>query len=680
MKGIDRHSELVLSTPLRLALLVLSVGAVSCLDHDEGALSSTDDACEASTAGWGVDPAHCTDRDADGAPDAVDLCPGTVPGSIAISSEGCSVVDLIAAPGLVADPVAQRLAERAAALDASPFFGSSAAGVDSVALEILGAADRSRFGHTCDGSRAFRNAAVRLRTIVESAAEAFLSAADSAYRATSESVGSSYLPGDVDPASSRWIRDQMTLDELDRDLGVVESVADAFSQACETLSDVESLEGVLRSSDDGGRVLELVSGERLSLSYAAGIDRGPSITGVQARVSGIRVGSTGLHAVQIGFGGPLPVESMSVPPPSQCLRLRVAPVQPMPLGTERWLLHPTEGYRTSQNWLQLEAGMRLGVEAVNCPEGWYDSDEGRYRNGYSLVLDLNYIDGNGDPQLWRNSASEAYRRLRASDPPLQLPSSIHSNFPATLTVTRQVLTCVRPGQDFRGIRCDNAYRTIGRESYQIYVSPHSIYCSIDLADDVLALDTYHPRSVGPTHVESFVSRIAGASHATFRAEAFAVAGDAWGTEITVGVGETFAVRRIDPTPLSNPRIEGERYGSTFRYSCPSPVVIRDAVGLCTGVPDSYYRLPFPFGRDVEVSQGNNTPWNVEPDASHSPASYQRYALDLRATLRMAAAMPSGATSQSSTRTARMRGTCTCVQDRHWLRRATGSFAALRSAR
>jgi hypothetical protein len=85
---------------------------------------------------------------------------------------------------------------------------------------------------------------------------------------------------------------------------------------------------------------------------------------------------------------------------------------------------------------------------------------------------------------------------------------------------------------------------------------------------------------------------------------------------------TFGVRTR--SALVWPYIEGTRSGSTFRYSCTLPELLRDRITVCSSeVDDSYYRYPF--------FPGSSDGWDLSNGNQHATfnghSGHQEFAFD-----------------------------------------------------
>jgi hypothetical protein len=292
-----------------------------------------------------------------------------------------------------------------------------------------------------------------------------------------------------------------------------------------------------------------------------------------------------------------------------CIGVRVTPVQPKPLDPANWLKHRFSGYEDG-GIHYFEEGMRIATFAAFCPgplDGQGPGGEDVLLK-YSLEVELNYKTDGG---VWVTTLMAS--NLGDLSDPAKLPGDADPFEVASLTVRTFKRTCLEdPTPEFPGdFNCSDAVE-IFSDIYDIMIRPAYTNCYVYYDETVFDLEDDEPNDWRSATVDGLLMNSPGAGSASFTARGRKIVNGS-PTMGDVGLNQPFAIYNDDPfgiagtnkeSGLSYPHANGTRNGKPYQYACNVPRVVRDAVGFCSGVPDTFYRLPFLKNFSTEVTQGN----------------------------------------------------------------------------
>jgi hypothetical protein len=402
-------------------------------------------------------------------------------------------------------------------------------------------------------------------------------------------------------------------------------------------------EGRVPSIEDDQRLLVLDSSQRVVLA------RNVTIHGQERLARDAEVSVEGSDYGGILYGTLLAKVASSIdflPGPFYdfCLAIRLAPVQPLPGNPFHqgfYVRHPFDGYLGATGVLELEAGTRLIAEDYGCPgilHGAGPSGEDM-RLDYFYEISLSYQPKQGN---WVSGLILA-NELDGSSFPMSLPE-MNPQVNATLVATKLKRACLDSGLTIP-ILDPISGNIVGSEiwwqcapevvvdvtSRTVRVREPQAYCDASYGSTSFGIEDHEVQDWAPTSVAS----VSVASGLVPQPVAFGAFGDRVlnGTPVhgqAVGLGQSFAVYgpfghhhvgygTNRSSFLDWPHVTGTRNNLPFRYSCSVPRLVTDVVWGCLDTP-TFYRLPFPNGYLVLVSQGN---WGT-----FSHGGWQWAALDL----------------------------------------------------
>lgn len=309
--------------------------------------------------------------------------------------------------------------------------------------------------------------------------------------------------------------------------------------------------------------------------------------------------------------------------PSDCIKLRVVPVQRRPpFFSGPFLHHDPAGYEHTDGHYYLEAGTGFVADTSDCPDV-YGGPGSNYPR-YSLKLELAYT----HVQHGAMNKTLAFD-LHHEYAPAYLPAGMHPSFPATLTVESRWQSCTNPGTPLPPNPDDcSEPQTQSTSTLTLEVDSRTAYCNIVYQRTVFDLEDDDMTGFRRTRVSqaSLLAPFTGSVSNTFQAEGYAspeIGTSSYPFTLTISGDDYFAIHNqdfFDPDQLFSsvfhgvdsasgltwPRLSGNNNGFPFSYSCDLPEIVRDAVKLCLDSPDSFYRLPFSGGSPTWVlGQGNN---------------------------------------------------------------------------
>jgi len=575
-------------------------------------------------------PALCIadeDDDGDGMWDRHDRCRRTPPGTRAVFA-GCSGIDLVENPDALTGPPRARIAALV------PRFGDHARPV----VRLLGRANvmletathRLGRGRICSSAAQQRRAVRTLvkadkrltrslprlsRTIVRTAAVSTATTAQASVASPADVRPGDAATGYLEALGS-MLRDVMT---------EAEASADVASDLCDETErvrlsgDIATYDGASGLATTADGTLLYLDAARSRLAIAAGLHA--------SRIVGTTLADDSVLVAKIkGDDRPLPLSD----PLSLCLDLRLAPYQPAAQLSSSPLLLPFDGYYAlgrATRRLYLEGGMGIAIESRGCPAETPDAF-GHFAR-FSVQLQL----------VLRSGKKEVLNRTRTDLRPgdvFRIPAWAGGT-QGTLTLTGRRQECTPA--------CSGPYAVTDPVEYPVNVGIPGAYCTADYETDTFALEDVPPySSVASRFAVGHVVNVRGAfltqgidpgTTAVFGADGWAVAAgqSSYPTVELISADEGFAVYPArdfywnDPLDsgvshaagLAWPTVSGLRNGQFFRYACELPEIVRDLVSACPEFPDSFYRLPYPFGLAWRVGQGN--------DGTFTHNGTQRYAFD-----------------------------------------------------
>jgi hypothetical protein len=541
------------------------------------------------------------DGDDDGVPDRDDRCPQALGGRVVAC--GCSPIDAISQAELVVGPVLSSIETAAESLrgPGSPWNGAPTNAVFGPVLgslegswrDIALAASQLRAANLPNAMDGYARGLAQL--------ENALSLMEAIIARVADELWTSPIPNQQDRGDVPETAVYLTLLQLQKSscedaLRTARTTREVLDRTARAETGRATIRGTVVEMEDATRRLRLDNGrifvmtDNLDTEDDWGVGSEVSLTSLEFE--------DGTGAV-LGLSD---VTTNSFPPnvyPIPCIALRVAPFQRFPpFFGGPYLLHAPEGYLRS-GALRLEHGMRLAAKTFGCP-----SQTENAAIVYSLRLELGYtslING-----VYKNLTLA--NNLRGSSEPVELPSDVDPDWPATLTVVTRRQYCTFGG-------CGRP-EVLGTETYIVFVKPRYSYASATYGATEFDLED-SPNETGYRQTSvTAVSFSLGTEAIAFTAEGYPiVSGTPSHPNIgTVGQGAPFAIYAFDfytdpenlfsPEPfvgITNaagliwPRVTGKHNGFSFRYSCALPVVVRDVVDFCSVGPHSYYRLPWRQG-------------------------------------------------------------------------------------
>ena len=305
-----------------------------------------------------------------------------------------------------------------------------------------------------------------------------------------------------------------------------------------------------------------------------------------------------------------------------CLSLRIAPSRQSFLDPANVTLHYPSAYKVN-GILRLEAAMRLGAKAGNCPEASPAGDD--YFNRYSMRIELTYEDAVTDKTV----TSEVAPDLEAGETAL-LPTTIDPGTNATIAAEVRRETCTKVADGWYADQYGNVKKLekivcglpqpLSSESYSAKVRPKDDFYfqleyenvttaggtpAFDLEDDDLS--GFRVATLGGITPSGASALILPGTNPYVYARGFLVTGTTSSKPLvkTLTTGDAFAVYNADGWNPSSAMVKGTRNGKPFWYAAGLPELIRDVVDFCPGY-HSYYRMPWLPGMQRKVTQGNNT--------------------------------------------------------------------------
>jgi murein DD-endopeptidase MepM/ murein hydrolase activator NlpD len=552
------------------------------------------------------------DREGDGTSNAKDACPHS-PHGLKPLLAGCTAVDLLnGADGLVADigDAVDAARERTLGVKGLKVVGRDLSAV--MDLIEAGGIDISD-GDPC-GAAATTGKGARL-----------LAKGDALIGTMQKGIARQPAPDGEGDASAKDLQlaglhyRQGLLAQVK---GKVAKLQRAYAAVCGDLGKKVELVGRVKKTNDGDGLIELRTGQLISL---AGADYDPDDIWEGGKVRAVthKIGS-GPWLAETVTGLDKPLTAVNVVP---CVSLRIAPVQDF--SKPGPILHSPKGY-SFNGVLRLEAGVRFAAspKCANAKSGRYSLVivMSSSKEAFTVAPDLDPQDPPvpvsvpvpGGSTLW---SIHVYERYQGSNcpPPSAKQSSHHAG--RTTTAATKVFPC--------------PVKHISTTEYKARVLDLGGYGTAAYDKLTFPLESSAPQSAKVEGIYPLQGTIQ-PSKATFEAEGYKPGGSP-GALATIKLNETFALWPdgyygapllfpIDTIGVDHfaglvwPRIVGTRNGYPFRYAATLPTLVKDLLPNCP--PGTcFYRLPWEFATLVVTSQGNG------PGFSHN--GNQLYAFDFK---------------------------------------------------
>ena len=549
------------------------------------------------------------DRERDGLSIAKDACPSS-PRGLKPLLAGCNALDLLnGADALIANAGDALDAARQLTLGVK---GLQVTGRDlSAVMDLIeaGAFDASE-GDPCGGAATIGKG-VRL-----------LAKANAPLAAMQKQVATIPPPdgddGDADATDLQLAGLHYRQGLIAQAAGKVAKLQRAYAAVCDDLGAKVTLVGQVAKTKDAEKLLELRTGQLVSLA-GADYDADGLWEGARVRAVTHKIGS-----------GPWLAESvdsldkdLGTIKLKPCVELRIAPVQEFDKPNP--ILHNPKGYSFS-NVLRLEAGMRVAA-SPKCANG----KSGRYTltivmssstEAHAVAIDLDSNDPpvplpvGGSATLWNVSV---YERYQGSNCPPPSSSQASANSARTTSAATKNFPC--------------PIKHVSTTKFTARVLDRGVYGRAGYEKTIFPLESSAPQTtkveaIYPLHYTIQPSKV------TFEGEGYKPGGSP-GPLGTIKLNETFALWpdtyygapllfMLDTIGVDHfagllwPRIVGTRNGYPFRYTAELPTLVKDLIPDCPSVV-CFYRLPWEVGTAVKTAQGNG------PGFSHNGA--QLYAFD-----------------------------------------------------
>jgi hypothetical protein len=570
------------------------------------------------------------DHDADGVVADIDACLAT-PRRARVLLRGCSAVDLVLDPSVLAEPVEEAVAQARAELETLDALADETRGVDADlarSLEQLSTMVRQLgAGRLCLAARTARASERTLSDATSETVEAVAALREEMLEQPSPGPG-----GDADTRDVFWhgLGYRLSLVEAATRLGG--QVAAALTRACDAVVGPRVFRGRLADLDDAAGLIRL--GARVG-ALAQQPSGDPVGEGELVRVDGTLLadGTMIVKALRPGPpdpDGPPEVVDLDLGNLLPCLglALRIAPVQrfaPPIFDTKASdiVLHHPGGYLFNGK-LRLEALMRLGaVELGDCPDEAPTGEE----LVYGMQIVMSYTKTNGKP----GSATLA-EDLRAGGHPVPLQLPIDYGKDVTITATSHVRACTEEISpvivEDPIVKCSTPTPLL-TETYVAAVLPQGFFYAAAKYKSLIltGIEDGDPTSFAGASVTgfSYLSTDLAGTNPFFEAEGYLLAGGASSKPAVkpITADDSFAVYYFDfwspssqylavgvdhAAGLRWPRVKGTRNGKPYWYLAQLPEIVKDALNYCgpgLGAAEwSYYRLPWPPGYPRVVGQAN----------------------------------------------------------------------------
>ncbi len=608
--------------------------------------------CEPPDNPEGPDCNGSEDTDEDSIPDRVDRCPQDSGGAGVSLGEGCTSLGLPTAAERLVQPSLDLLASARKYLSALIDVEAARA------LEAEAAATDTRLRQViahwqglapCSARSELVTALTSLDNVLETEASTW-----TRQRASIELADES-SDGHFGDGQIRTPLVDLGIERLEEARSEIDSLANLALAACAAIVETDApLSGYVGSIDASKRLLWIdtsegpipvaLPGDVLDVGIAEGF--GVTASGKKHSDGSMLADSVVSHS-----------EFDSSPYTTECIGLRIAPVQAFPpFSSQPLTLHHPAGYQLGGNlgeMLLLEKGSRIAAYEGGCPgttpvqgQTYY-----RYRLQVGPVHDAVF---NELKKVW-------IPQLKAGDTPVPIESAIGnaSIEQLSFTVKAQRQTCLHPPPSINDpiAPCTNG-ETLWSKNYTVWLVERGSLCTSQYDRTIFEIedDDYHgwqPAQISaPIRSDLFTqpqydhTPIA----TTYHANACKIENGLHSCQnshtavVPVIQGDSFAVWSSDPvnawnpllehgvsdgSPVTWPRIAGDRGGASFWYSCTVPEVIRDRITACPlEDADSYFRYPFYPGSSAGWSLGKGNKPSLHPDPPPGHTGHQEFAFDL----------------------------------------------------
>jgi len=616
-----RHGALLLS------LVVLVVLAVACASS-----GSSDPGLDGGVGGTGGTRGPL-DSDFDGVPDDEDPCATTLADATQVRP-GCSATDIIQDERHLVAPIDDGIKKIQSIAGMPPTILDA---LDEARL-ALGVAVRAFVDEDpCAGVAGFE-------MVVDLIDGAHMEMQDFLFELETSippyPAGAAF-PDDVPAEASRYLIWTLHADSLHHVMDDAMEASSLVSQICDQKMGTMMVNGFIQSVRDDLRVVVLRSGEAIVLAPNIQIeDEEPIGEGREVSFEVTQLNDAFLatraqiHPAQVPLFRHVTYDD--------CLSLRIVPRGDI-AGPEP---DPIDGYLHFAGHYDFEQGSSFGAENRGCPTPGDLAGQGPggvdMKIIYSYQLLFVYTDALGQPRS-RNVTFEFGDVNSALRAPVVFPPNIDPTIPGTLHMSKLKTTCfVDPNLPQLG-RYDPQSGEIGPAEPQYdcsnkelleFVSPTAFvrqpgyFCDAVYTQTVFAIEDDDTETWEQTQVDFADPKNGVPVPLTFSAigsrivNGAPVVGQEIRTNQPFAVYGAFSPHRTGFSGLVAAHATGTRSGLRFTYSCATPGLGRDAVEICGGGGDAFYRLPYPNGTEVHVNQGNGG------TASHNVDDVQEWALDL----------------------------------------------------
>jgi hypothetical protein len=539
------------------------------------------------------------DRDHDGVPDLLDLCPATPPGATVVG-KGCSALELTLAPEIVVDPVRSRLDEQAATLESDPAYADAGRVLRESSVALAAAAEVMRKGDVCRAADLFAAVVNDLKSGETSLESAIRVQASRLLGARDAQTG--LAEGALSVAFLR-VHQSLTHQAVD-DAGTVSDLARAV---CGEVVGDGRLHGQVTEVDDAARTFRLAGDHLVGIAAVAlppGLMPGRTIDGRGLRFAD---GTALLTSLRNDLRAPGPA-----PKSTPCLSANVAPFQPFPpYKTDLsvpYRLRLRDGYSQGMfGILVLESVQRLAAKAPSPA-----CSAGGFLNSYYYTMKIDVTQG---ANTWTIANA-----LKDGDTPVSLPAFLTIGQPAVATATIFETTC--------GFGCGTP-QVQSSETFALVVFPRGHYASATYDRTVFdvggnqVINDWQPAKITGLTLTSVPD-----PNPTFGAQGYKITNNTPSYPVLTGVlaGDSFAIYETDqtyndsldaatnlgtngvdhPAGLSWPALYGvNSNGYPFEYSVILPKIVRDRVFSCGSSLDTFYYLPYTGGYPQwQILKGN----------------------------------------------------------------------------
>lgn len=557
-------------------------------------------------------PTVSGDRDRDGVPDRIDPCRGSERGHERLEN-GCTRAQLIQEASSSLIGVRRTLEVARAQLSGLSSLRTHGRQLEAVERALRSGASTSANGLPCEAAASITRAASSLAQIDRRVT------ATVARLQRSIDRGGSGDRGDADARDVYFHQLTYRRDLTAQALVAVRGAAHSFSAGCRGLGRRAVISGIVAATDDAAGTLTLRDGPTVLVPRS--LTQTSVYEGARIRIVTQRLDKGLELASKVELAGDVDTVMPTPQPEGSCIRLHVAPVQNFFKPRSQLVTHRPAGY-TREGIVWLEHGARFAA-AVGCSP----LNTAPYR--YSLRI--TFLQGAGS---WTLAPD-----LTPNDAPVDIPSTIGNDVPATLRVTVRAVRCPKVG------RCGAT--DVTTTGYKLRVLARGAYATAEYDNEAFDLEDDDTTGFRVAQLKPLTDRhpvLAATSVDTigFEAEGFLITPNGASTRPEVKLipqSAKFAIYKDDfvteeillpetvfgvdhPAGLTWPRVRGTRAGNPFQYAVTLPEIVRDLVSDC-GSESCFYRLPWSAGDVHDVTQGNNNACA----GCHAPGTAQSFAFD-----------------------------------------------------